>query len=76
MSASWRVVSVDRGSLARIFPRKLAPPGRFSPLEFESSLESVEALMMESRCLMTCSPESPFIMLWVALNETRFTGVL
>lgn len=75
MSASCLVVSVVTGNLGRILPRKL-DPNRVSPLVFESSLESVDELMMESLCLMVCSPESPLIILCVLLNDTRLIGVL
>lgn len=78
ISVSRRVVSVVTGSLGRSFPLSvLAMVCRFSPLELESSEESVEAETMESRCLATtsCSLES-VIMQWVVLKETRFVGVL
>ena len=66
------------GSLGRSFPRGvLAMVSRPSPLELESSEESVEAETMESRCLAvtSCSQES-VMMQWVVLNETRLVGVL
>lgn len=78
ISVSKRVVSVVTGSLGRSFPRSvLAMASRPSPLELESSEESVEAETMESRCLVvtSCSQES-VMMQWVVLKETLLVGVL
>lgn len=78
ISEIWRVVSVVTGIRARNFPREAFefPLCLLSPLEVESSLESVDALVMESRCLTLISvSESAFITLGVLLKDTRFVCV-
>ena len=77
ISEICRVVPVVTGSFGFILPRNEVPLiVLLSPLELDSSLESVEALVIESRCFMgtSSSPASALMIQWVLLKETRFTG--